>query len=137
MSTPTQTAPARATQLTAAAGFTLAAVAVILANTGLRPGERGGTGPMIFGIALSGCVALALGLLLSRTTRPAGVGLVLGVLAVLTVVAYWSGLPYVLGPAAALLGWRAAPSGKAAIAARVLGVLGTVAAVVMLAHDMM
>ncbi|WP_375400473.1 hypothetical protein [uncultured Amnibacterium sp.] len=65
-----------------------------------------------------------------RKPSAGGRGIVLGVIAVLLVVpAFWSGLPLLMGSAAALLGLagrRADRGAGTAIAALVLGVLGVV-----------
>ncbi|MGZ4637506.1 MAG: hypothetical protein ACXV2J_00440, partial [Actinomycetes bacterium] len=57
-----------------------------------------------------------------------------GVIAVVTVVAYWSGLPFVLGATAFVLGRRAAP-GTPAVVAQVLGAVAVVAGVAALIAD--
>jgi hypothetical protein len=78
------------------------------------------------------------GWVIPRTTRPATVGLVVGVIALLSIAAYWTGLPYVLGPAAIVLGQL----GRAKSAARmpatiavVLGALATVGGIAALVAD--
>ena len=61
-------------------------------------------------------------------------GLVVAALALLSLPVYWSGLPFVLGPAAAVLGWRELRGGGAAARiavgagalAFVLGVVGVI-----------
>lgn len=87
-------------------------------------GENGG--PAEF--AVTAVVALAVAAVLfgrvvpnARESARAGrTALVLAVLAVVTLVAFWSGLPQVLAPAAIVLG-LAAPRGREAVAATVLG----------------
>jgi hypothetical protein len=116
-------------RISALVGFTLAAIGVVLANTDVPAGQNGGTGPMALGLVLSGVVALAIGILVfSRTRRPDRAALVLGVLGVLTVVAFWSGLPFVVGAHAVALGRRA--RGRLATMAMVLGGLAVVGATV-------
>jgi drug/metabolite transporter (DMT)-like permease len=114
-------------RISALAGFTLAVIGVVLANTDVKPGQNGGVGPMVVGIVLSGVVALAVGVVVfSRARRPERAGLVVAILAVLTVVAFWSGLPFVLGAHAVALARRA--RGGLATTALVLGGLAVVAA---------
>jgi hypothetical protein len=110
----------------------LTAVALAAANfTG--DGENGGAGPYALTLIVSLAVAAILfGWVIPRIERPARAGLVVGVLGVLSVAAYWTGLPYVLGPAAIALGLlgRARAEGKGAAAAGVvLGALATAGAI--------
>jgi len=58
----------------------------------------------------------------SRANRPAVVGLVCSILGLLLVVAFWSGLPIVLGTAGALLGRVERTTGRGlALAAVIIG----------------
>ncbi len=59
----------------------------------------------------------------SRSNRPAVTGLVCSILGVLLIVAFWSGLPIVLGTAGALLGRKARTTGGGlALAAVIVGI---------------
>jgi hypothetical protein len=96
-------------------------------------GENGGTGPFIV-TSLIAVVAAAV--LFGRVVpgaidgpRPARVALVLAALALLTGVAFWSGLPQVLGPAAIVLG-LAAPRNGESVAAIAIGTIAYVASLV-------
>lgn len=63
----------------------------------------------------------------SRSNRPAVAGLVCSILGVLLVVAFWSGLPIVLGTAGALLGRMERTTGRGlALAAVIVGVAAVV-----------
>lgn len=63
----------------------------------------------------------------SRSNRPAVVGLACSILGLLLVVAFWSGLPIVLGTAGALLGRGARTTGGGlALAAVIIGVAAIV-----------
>ncbi|HEX2893401.1 MAG TPA: hypothetical protein VHO29_05300 [Marmoricola sp.] len=116
-------------RIAALVGFTLGAIGVVLANTDVRAGQNGGVGPMIIGIVLSAAAALAIGILVfSRARHFERPAIVLAVLALLTVVAFWSGLPFVLGAHAVTLARRG--SGRLAVSAQLLGALAVVAAVV-------
>ena len=61
-----------------------------------------------------------------RSNRPAMAGLVCGVLGLLTVVAFWSGLPIILGGAGVALGLagreRAAEAGRGGVAGAAVGI---------------
>ncbi|HET9675612.1 MAG TPA: hypothetical protein VFP31_12545 [Gaiellaceae bacterium] len=120
----------------AAAALTAAALAV--ANFG-GGGDDGGTGPYI--VTLAVCIGIAVvlfGWAIPRTTHPARAGLIVGALGLLSLPVFWSGLPYVLGPAAivfGLLGRTREGSGGAATAAIVVGALATTAGVLALVAD--
>ena len=117
------------------AGWLLAAVIMVLINIDVPEGENGGTGPMIFTIILAAVVAAALFLLVvPRAANPGRAGLIVGVLALLTVLIFWSGLCFVLGAAAFALGRRAGASTEGR-AAQALGVLAIVAGIVVVLMD--
>lgn len=114
------------------AGFAaavLAAVALAVANF-VGDGENGGVGPYAITLVASIAIATALfGWAIPRIARPGRAGVIVGALGLLSLAAYWSGLPYVLGPAAiilGLLGRSRAEGHGAATTAVVLGVLATV-----------
>ena len=87
-----------------AAAATLTAVALAAANFA-GDGGNGGVGPYAITLDASLAVAVVLfGWAIPRIDRPARAGLIVGVLGVLSIAAFWSGLPYVLGPAAIVLG---------------------------------
>jgi hypothetical protein len=114
-----------------AAAVTAAALAA--ANfVATAPGDNGGGGEYAITLALSLAVAAAIfGWLIPRTRRPAHVGIVVGAIGLLSVAAFWSGLPYVLGPAAIVLGLlgRTRPEQRAAgTVAVALGALATAGA---------
>ena len=100
------------------AGLLLAAVAIIIANTNVGEGENGGTGAMIGTLIFIAVVTALIYFLLLPRASSATVGIVIGVLAVITVIAYWSGLPFVLGATAFFMGRRAraAPGTPAVVA---------------------
>ena len=63
----------------------------------------------------------------SRSNRPAVAGLVCSILGLLLLVAFWSGLPIVLGTAGALLGRMERTTGRGlALAAVIIGVAAIV-----------
>lgn len=114
-------------RIAALVGFTLGTIAVVLGNTDVQAGQNGGVGPMVVGIVLSAVAALGVGILVfSRARRFERPAIVLAVLGLLTVVAFWSGLPFVLGSHAVALARRS--SGRLAVSAQLLGALAVVAA---------
>ena len=121
-----------------AAALTAAVLAV--ANfVGAEPGEHGGGAEYAVTLGLSLLVAAAIfGWAIPRSGRPGYVGVVVGTLAILSIAAFWSGLPYVLGPAAVVLGLlgrgRAGQRGPAIVAVA-LGVLATAGSIAVLIVD--
>ena len=120
----------------------LAAVALAVANfVSTEPGENGGGAAYAATLGISLLLAAAVfGWAIPRTERPGQVGLAVGALGLLSVAAFWSGLPYVLGPAAIVLGLlgRARPGQQTpATIAVVLGALTTAAAVAAVIIDQM
>ena len=112
----------------------LAAAALAVANfVSTDPGENGGGTAYAVTLVISLAVAAAVfGWAIPRSARPAHVGLVVGAIGLLSVAAFWSGLPYVLGPAAIVLGLlgRARPGQRTpATVAVVLGLLTTAGAI--------
>ena len=119
------------------AGWVLAAVVLVLINVDVPEGENGGTGPMIFTIVLTALVTAALFyFVVPRAANPGRVGVIAGILAVLTVAVFWSGLCFVLGAAAFALGRRAAATSEGK-AAQALGILAIVAGIVIVIADQM
>ncbi|MEJ7567093.1 MAG: hypothetical protein WKF41_02405 [Gaiellaceae bacterium] len=116
----------------------LTAVALAAANF-VGDGENGGAGAFAITLVASLIVAGALfGWAIPRIERPARMGLIVGALGLLSIAAYWTGLPYVLGPAAIVLGLlgRTRIDGKGvATAAVVLGVLATVGGIAAMIGD--
>ena len=125
---------------TLAIGFAASALtALLLAVANFGAGENGGAGP--YAVTLGVCLVVAAALFgwaIPRIERPGRAGAIVGVLAVLSIAAFWSGLPYVLGPAALVLGiaGRARPSSAAvSTVAIVLGALATAGGIAALVFD--
>jgi hypothetical protein len=88
----------------AAAALTGAALAVAnFAGSGTNGG--GAEYALTLGASLV-VVAAVFGWGIPRAARPGRVGLVVGLIGALSLAVFWSGLPYVLGPAAVVLGLR-------------------------------
>ncbi len=118
------------------AAAVLTAVALAVANF-VGDGENGGAGPYAITLVASLLVAAGLfGWAIPRIERPARMGLIVGVLGLLSIAAYWTGLPYVLGPAAIVFGLLARSradeknSGTAAFGLGLLATVGGIAAVI-------
>lgn len=102
--------------------FAASAVVIVIGNTHLRSGENGGTGPMIISLVMCGVAAAILyGLLASG--RRLGSGLLVSIVALVSMVAFWSGLPIILGSAAVVVGSRAPRTRNGRIAVRIGGVV--------------
>ena len=119
------------------AGWVLAALLMVVINVDVPADENGGTGPMIFTIVLTAIVTAALFyFVVPRAANPGRAGVVVGILAVLTVAVFWSGLCFVLGAAAIALGRRAAAATEGKVA-QALGALAIVAGIVTIVMDQM
>lgn len=129
--------PTRAIALTAAAA-TLA-VLVLVNFVGMDPGEQGGTVPFLVTAAVAlGAWLVAFAWYAPRAERPAVGGVAAGLFGLVSVLAFWSGLPIVLGAAAVALGARGRDRDPGAgIAAIALGAAALVAAAAMTVYDRM
>ena len=100
-----------------------ATLALLLTVNFTGDGENGGTGPFVVTAIVAGAIGLFLfGWYAPRAERPVRAGIAAGVLGLLALPAFWSGLPLVLGAAAAALGAGARERTRGATAAIVLGV---------------
>jgi hypothetical protein len=120
------------TRLIGPAVVAVAMGALAVANF-VTEGDNGGAAPFAVATGIAAVLALVLfGRTIPRTIesgQPARVGLVLGAIGVLSLAVFWSGVPYVLGPAAIVLG-LAAPRSSEATAAVAIGAVTYVAALV-------
>lgn len=123
------------------AGFAaaaLTAVALAAANF-ISEGENGGPGPYAITLGLSLAIAAVLfGWAIPRSERPARAGLIAGALGLLSLPVFWSGLPYVLGPAAVvygLLGRARTDTRASGTVAVVLGALTTLGGIAVIIGD--
>ncbi len=92
-------------------------------------GENGGVGPYLACVGVSVLLAAVLfGRVLPNVADPLRAAWILAALALVTCVAFWSGLPFVLGMGAVYSGGRAGRTAPAAIGALaiVLAVVGCV-----------
>lgn len=111
----------------ATAGLAGAAVIIAFGNLHVAKGEHGGVGPALGTSVFCLIVAAALfGFGVPRWSGSARATTVLGVLAVLSVLAFWSGVVAVLAAATVAVAPRGAAAGRAV---RILVVLAVLAAV--------
>ena len=115
------------------AALVASAVVIVLGNTNLDKNENGSTGWLFINLAIFLVLVFPLyGMLVPGSTNPARTGLIFGILAIISLGAFWSALPVLLGPVAFLLGRRAGDvtQGKAALwlggVATVVGFVGGV-----------
>ena len=120
----------RSTLVWGAGGLVLAAFVIIAGNTGLKPGENGGTGPLIISLVVCTAVAVALfGWLVPGSTNPGRTSVIFVGLAAVSLLAFWSGLPAVLATAAMALAVRAGSDPRS----RVVLVVGAVVCLLIVA----
>lgn len=119
------------------AAAALTAIALAAGNFGAAEGENGGAGPYAITLGVSLLLAAVLfGWAIPRTERPARAGLIAGAIGALSVAVFWTGFPYVLGPAAIVLGLAGRAradtrtAGTVAVILGALVTLGGIAAVV-------
>lgn len=119
-------------------GLVLAVLALIWANTG-SPGDDGFTPALFISLAILAAIAAAIYLFVLRRAGTNGTvvgGLVVAIIGVISaVVAYWSGLPFLLGAAAIAMGRHAPTHGRLRLAVQVIGALAIVVAAVVLIGD--
>ena len=111
------------------------ALAIVLLAIGAYSGDEDDTSYFLVASAITIAVAVVLFWgIVPRVTRPGLGGLVIGILAVVSIVVFWLGLPSPLAGAATVLGLSARESGSEAgkgTAALVLAALAIAAAVVL------
>ena len=115
-----------------AAGLALLITVVALAVANFAgDGENGGVGPYVVCVGVSALLAAVLfGRVLPNTADPARTAWILAALGLaIGVVAFWSGLPFVLGMGAVYSGGRAGRNAPVALGALVI-VLASVACVI-------
>jgi hypothetical protein len=118
-------------QIMAIGGIAVAGLIVFAANYHVSKGDNGGVGPAL--VTAAGCL-LVTGLLyvlvLPRTRRPGRTVVVLGALAVLSLVVFWSGITPVLAGGALAVTSRPADVGRRAVVAQWSGGVAAIVAVV-------
>lgn len=131
-------APERSGGLLVGGGLVLAILGLMWANTG-SPGDDGFTPALFVSIVVLAAIAAAIYFFALRrvATRATLVtGLVVGIIAVISaVVAFWSGLPFLLGASAVALGRHAPRQGRLPLVVQVLRALAVVVGAVVLIGD--
>jgi hypothetical protein len=108
-------------RLAGALAVLISIVALALANFG-GDGDNGGAVPYALGIGVTALLAaLLFGRILPNAANPARAGWILGALALVTCIVFWSGLPFVLGMGAVYSGGRARRNAPIAIGALAIG----------------
>lgn len=106
----------------AAVGLALAAVVIFAGNYHVAAGENGGTGPALSTAVL--CVLLTaamFGVVVRRARRLERTTLILGILAVISLAAFWSGITPVLAVTSFAVAARGTDLGKKAAIGQALG----------------
>jgi diacylglycerol kinase len=123
-------APARRTAALASTGIGLAGVVILVGNWHVSAGQHGGAGPALASSVLCAAVAGVLfGLVVPRTRRSRAT-LILGILAVLSLPLFWSGITPVIGAAALATRPAASQRSRAAAVGSVLAVVSSAAVVI-------
>ncbi len=124
------TAPRTKPPAAPATGLLGGGIVIFAGNYHVAKGENGGTGPAIETAILSALLAAVLfGWVVPHTRRGGRATLVLGILSVVSLVVFWSGITPVLGAATAAVAASAADQSKAAKVWRVLAVAAALLAV--------
>jgi hypothetical protein len=110
----------------AAGGLAAAAFVIIVGNWNVAPGEHGGTGPAVAtGVFCLVVAGILFGLVVPRTRRAGRTTVVLGVVAVLSLVVFWSGVTPVIAAAAVAVPADPAAPDRRVVPARALAVGST------------
>jgi len=121
-------------QTTAVTGLGVAGLIIFAGNYNVVKGENGGVGPAI--ITAVGCLlvtAVLYGAVLPRTRRSNRTAVILGILAVLSLAAFWSGVtPVIAGAALATTATAPATAGASSRGTRLAQAAGGVAALIAL-----
>lgn len=128
--TSTSISPSRPVAQTAAvAGTAIAGLIIFAGNYHIARGENGGLGPAI--ITAVGCLlvtAVLYGVVLPRTRRSNRGAVILGILAVLSLAVFWSGVTPVLAGAALAMSANTPVTSRGARIAQAAGGVATILA---------
>jgi hypothetical protein len=114
----------------AAAGLALAIIVIVAGNYHVAKGESGGTGPAISTAVLCTVVTAAMfGLLVPRVRRIERTTLILGILTVISLVTFWSGVTPVLAATTLAVAARGTARAKKAAPGQALAVVAALLAV--------
>ena len=119
----------RTAQTTAVAGLAIAGVIIFAGNYHVTEGENGGAGAaVITGLGCLLVTAVLYGAVLPRTRNSSRAAVILGILAVLSLAAFWSGITPVLTGAALATTSSTADISRGARIAQAAGGAGTIGA---------
>jgi hypothetical protein len=114
--------PRPSTAVCTGVGLALAAIVIVAGNYHVAAGENGGTGPGIeTGVLCLLLAGLLFGFVVPRARRLERTTLILGILAVLSLAVFWSGITPVLAAASYAVAARGADLGKKAAVGQALG----------------
>jgi hypothetical protein len=114
----------------AAAGLALAIVVIVAGNYHVAKGENCGTGPAISTAVVCAVVTAAMfGLLVPRARRLERTTLILGILSVISLLAFWSGITPVLAATTFAVAARGTDLGKKAATGQALAVAAALLAI--------
>ena len=126
----TTTLPRLDERLAGVVAVGLAAAALAPANFGASPGESGGPAEYAATVGLCAVLsALLYGWVLPRAERPGRAAIWCAGLAVVSLVVYWSGLPFVLGTGAIVAASRAGGRAPAVVGAVVIVIAAVACAI--------
>jgi hypothetical protein len=112
-------------------GLVLALAVVVVGNTNVDAGENGGLWPgVVTGVLCVVLAAVLYWLVRDRWAGSARACLVLGILAVVALVAFWSGVPLVLAGSAWATAAGAGPGSRPLLVGKGLALLSAVLAIV-------
>lgn len=121
--------PVANTTTIAAVGIAVAAFITVAANYDIQPGENGGVVPGITtGVGCLVVAAVLFGYVLPRVQNVERTTLILGSIAFVATVAFWSGVGPILAAAAVAVARRSEAPGRRAMVGQALGIVGAVAA---------
>jgi hypothetical protein len=128
--TATTTRPTPKAPALAAAGLALAIIVIVAGNYHVPKGENGGTGPGISTAVLCVVVTAAMfGLVVPRARRFERTTLILGIVTVISLLAFWSGITPVLAASTFAVAARGTDHGKKAATGQALAVAAALLAV--------
>lgn len=127
----TQATQRRTITTLAASGIVLSAIVIFAGNYNVPKGENGGPSEGLFTAILCAVIAAVLfGLVVPRVRNYERAGIVLGVLMVLSLVVFWSGVTPILGAAAFALSLRELTAARSATVVRWVSLVATALVVV-------
>jgi len=114
-----------------AIGILLGGLVIFAGNTDLKKGDNGGTGPAIFsGVLLVVLAGIFWYVVLPRVKNVDRTVIIISVVAILSIAAFWLGITPLLAAAALAVGAKARQLGKTALVLQAVTVVAALATVV-------